>query len=90
MKSVSHKRALGLVLIAGAMTMAAGAASARIVCNAQGDCWHTDSRVSYGQRLEAHPDDWYFHQKWDQNAKRHWRDYHEGRGYYANGVWVQR
>jgi hypothetical protein len=33
-----------------------------------------------------HPDDWYFHQHWD--ADRHFRDYHEGRGYYKDGVWI--
>jgi hypothetical protein len=69
---------------------AASAASAHVVCNAEGDCWHTDARADYGPnvRLTYHPDDWYFHQHWDQNHR--FRDYHEGRGYWAGGVWVPR
>jgi hypothetical protein len=62
-------------------------ASAYIACNRDGDCWHTDSRVrAPGVRFDFHPDDWYFHQHWDAN--RHFRDYHEGRGYWRGGVWV--
>ncbi len=62
-------------------------ASAYIACNRDGDCWHTDSRVQApGVRFDFHPDDWYFHQHWDAN--RHFRDYHEGRGYWRGGVWV--
>jgi hypothetical protein len=34
----------------------------------------------------VHPDDWYFHQRWDDRHR--WRDYHEGRGYYRDGIWV--
>ena len=72
------KRALSTVAIAaliGAGTIAAttGIASARVVCNAEGDCWHTDApppRVP-GIRFSLHPDDWYFHQHWD--AGHHWR-----------------
>ena len=89
MKSISTKAAVGALIALGALALAGGA-SARVVCNAQGDCWHTDHKTNYGIRLEVHPDDWYFHQKWDQNQNRHWRDYHEGHGYYANGGWVAR
>jgi len=38
-------------------------------------------------RFEYHPDDWYFHRHWD-GGDRHWRDYHEGHGYYRGGVWI--
>jgi hypothetical protein len=38
--------------------------------------------------LQSHSDDWYFHQKWEQDKKRHWREHHEGRGYYDNGTWT--
>ena len=89
MKSIWIKAAAGAVFAMGALALA-GSASARVVCNAQGDCWHTDSRANYGQRFQSHPDDWYFHQKWDQGQQRHWRDSHDGGGYYANGVWVSR
>ncbi len=90
MKSISTIAAVGALIAAGTLALGASAASARVVCNAQGDCWHTDARTTYGQHLQTHPDDWYFHQKWDNDPKRHWREYHEGRGYYANGVWVPR
>jgi hypothetical protein len=90
MTSISKTAAVGALIAAGALVLVAGSASARVVCNAQGDCWHTDDRATYGQHLQAHPDDWYFHQKWDQDQKRHWREHQEGHGYYANGVWVRR
>jgi hypothetical protein len=80
--------AIAAVIGIGALA-AGGAASARVVCNAEGDCWHVDNRASYPHVvLQSHPDDWYFHQKWDD--RHHWRDAHEGRGYYAHGVWVPR
>ena len=84
--------ALTAVLAIGGLAATAGAASAHVVCNASGDCWHTDKRASYGPKVQLryHSDDWYFHQKWEQDKSRHWREAHEGRGYYANGVWVSR
>ena len=76
-------------LAGGLAMMAAAPASARVVCNNVGDCWHTDAppaRVP-GIQFSVHPDDWYFHQRWDRDD-RHFRDYHEGRGYYRGGVWI--
>ena len=74
---------LGLVGLAATTTTA----SAYVACNRDGDCWHTENRVhAPGVTFDIHPDDWYFHQHWDAN--RHFRDYHEGRGYYRGGVWV--
>ena len=62
-------------------------ANAYIACNG-GECWHTDTRYAApGVRFDYHPDDWYFHRHWDGD-RYHYRDYHEGRGYYRNGVWV--
>ena len=75
----------------GVMGVAATAssASAYVVCNHDGDCWHTDQRVRVpGATFDYHPDDWYFHQHWD-GGDRHFREYHEGRGYWRSGVWVQ-
>lgn len=85
---VFHKLLLAGGLAAG-FAVAAGPASAYVACNKEGDCWHTDARVRVpGVTFSFHPDDWYFHQHWDNDRDRHWRDYHEGRGYYRNGVWV--
>jgi hypothetical protein len=76
---------LGLAGLAASTTQA----SAYIACNHDGDCWHTDSRVrAPGVTFDWHPDSWYFQQHWDADKNRHFRDYHEGRGYYRNGVWI--
>jgi hypothetical protein len=81
---------LGAVIGAGALVTMAGSASAYVACNREGDCWHTESRYSRpGVRFDYHPDDYYFHQRWDRDNRRHWRsDYHAGRGYYRNGIWL--
>jgi len=84
--------ALAAVLSVGVLAASAGGASAYVVCNAQGDCWHTDHRYHYGPDVRAqwHPDDWYFHQDWAHDQQHHFRDYHQGRGYYSNGTWMNR
>jgi hypothetical protein len=76
---------VGAALIAlGAACFAATSASAGIVCNEDGDCWHTATVYEYNPqwRLTVHPDDWV----WRQGNYR-WRE-HEGRGYWRGGVWV--
>jgi hypothetical protein len=82
--------AAGAAIIGVGALSAAGAASARVVCNAEGDCWHVDNRVAAvpGVRFTYHNDDWYFHQHWDD--RHHWRENHEGRGYWRRGEWVPR
>ncbi|HYS45795.1 MAG TPA: hypothetical protein VEM35_05125 [Rhizomicrobium sp.] len=80
----------GAVIGASALTAMAVPASAYIACNRFGDCWHTESRYRPpGMRFDYHPDDWYFHERWDGDERRHWRsDYHRDRGYYRNGLWI--
>jgi hypothetical protein len=79
---------LGALAGAGALAAMAVPASALVACNREGDCWHTESRYAPpGVRFEYHPDDWYFHRHWE-GGDRHFRDYHEGRGYYRGGVWI--
>ena len=74
--------------LAGGLLAFTAPASAYVVCNRSGDCWHTEARTRYpGVGYTYHPDDWYFHQTWS-GSDRHYRDYHEGRGYYKGGVWV--
>lgn len=80
-------------LMLGAIAICTQPAAARIVCNAYGDCWHANSSYNYdhadrGFHAQYHPDDWYFHQSWNNDRDHHWRDYHDGRGYYKNGVWL--
>src|ERR1700722_15226674 len=81
--------AFAALMATGALVASSGAASAYMACNREGgDCGPSESRVhAPGVHLDYHPDDWYFHQKWDGGA-RHYRDYHEGRGYYKGGVWI--
>ena len=89
------KKLLLTTAAAGALGMGALAAStvtagAYVVCDRDGDdCWHSDSRYhAPGIRFDFHPDDWYFHRRWDADCDHHWHDYHEGRGYWRNGVWI--
>jgi hypothetical protein len=72
----------------GSLAVATGQASAAIVCNHEGDCWHTHQRWGYpGGGYAYHPDDWYFHRSWSGGPYR-WHDYHPGRGYWRNGGWT--
>jgi hypothetical protein len=82
---------LGAAVGAGTLIAMAAPAAADIVCNREGDCWHSDTRYERpGVRFEYHPDDWYFHRHWrdDRDDRWHWRGYHEGRGYWRDGVWI--
>ncbi|GLS20964.1 hypothetical protein GCM10007874_39810 [Labrys miyagiensis] len=78
--------ALAALLGSGVLALASTGASARIICNEDGDCWHVKEMYDYqpGFRLTVHPDDW----QWKQDEKYRWRE-HEGRGYWRGGVWVQ-
>ncbi len=73
------------------LVAASSSASAYVVCNREGDCWHTDHRWHYGpyRAWDYHPDDWYFHRHWEADHNYRWREYHEGRGYWRGGVWIQ-
>ena len=85
------RRLATTTLCVGTMLAAfAAPASAYIVCNREGDCWHTESRYERpGIRFDYHPDDWYFHERWEDRGRRHWRsDFHRDRGYYRNGIWI--
>jgi hypothetical protein len=87
---LGKRTSVGAAMLLGILGVAAssGSASAYVICNGEGDCWHSDRRESIpGVNLEIHPDDWYFHQEWGRFHR--FREYHEGRGYWHNGVWVQ-
>ena len=88
LKTALSAAAITAFVATGTLVATTSVASARIACNGDGDCWHTDDRVAVpGVTFNYHPDDWYFHQHWD-GADRHYRDYHDGRGYYKGGVWI--
>jgi hypothetical protein len=72
---------------AGALALMATSASAAIVCNGDGDCWHVNGHADYKPefKLHVHPDNW----KWrDADASRYrWRE-HNGHGYWRGGIWI--
>jgi hypothetical protein len=69
-----------------ALALLPSAASAEIVCNREGDCWHVRGahhfRPEFG--LTIHPDHW----RWAGHEKYRWRE-HEGRGYWREGRWIE-
>ena len=73
----------------GALAFTAGSASAYVACNDRGDCWHTDRHEHYRDvRVQWHPDNWYWHHDWDNDRDHRWHHYHQGRGYWRDGVWI--
>ncbi len=69
------------------LAVTATTASAEIVCNQDGDCWHVKKHHKYHPDfgIVVHPDNW----KWREgdHDKYRWRE-HEGRGYWRQGVWI--
>ena len=61
------------------------AASARVVCNVDGDCWHIHEDYAYPPTsgIIIHPDDW----RWKESEHHVWRE-HSGRGYWKGGEWA--
>jgi hypothetical protein len=70
---------------ASALALSAGSASAAIVCNGEGACWHVRNHYAYppAYGLVVHPDNW----RWGPRERYVWRE-HPGRGYWRNGVWI--
>jgi hypothetical protein len=86
-KTAVSAAAITLLMGTGALVATTAPASARMVCNDTGDCWHTEAQYRYpGRGYTRHNDDWYFHQTW--NDQRHYREPREGRGYYRSGLWI--
>jgi hypothetical protein len=79
------KLAAVAVLSVGSVALMSTAASAAVVCNQEGECWHTREAYDYKPEfgVAVHPDDW----RWSDADHYRWRE-HEGRGYWRNGVWV--
>lgn len=68
-----------------ALAIAATSASAAIVCNREGECWHVPRAEVYRPEfgVVVHPNSW----RWGPREHFVWRE-HPGRGYWRNGVWV--
>lgn len=84
MKTVSKFAIAGLLGL-GAMTLTAADASAAIVCNGAGECWHVRGHYRYHPEwgLVVHPNSW----RWGAGEHFVWRE-HRGRGYWREGAWV--
>ena len=77
-----------LLGMAGLLALSVTSASAAIVCNGDGDCWHAKQKYDYRPEFGLHiyGDDW----RWaDADHDRYrWRE-HDGRGYWNKGVWIE-
>ena len=77
-----------IVATACVIALSSTRASAEIVCNDDGDCWHTKTKHEYKPefKVRVFPDDW----KWSESEgkKYKWRE-HDGRGYWRQGVWIE-
>jgi hypothetical protein len=75
-----------VLVAAGALTFAATSASAEIVCNREGECWHIHGRADFYKRehgVHVYPDSW----KWGKHEHYKWHE-HEGHGYWKSGIWI--
>jgi hypothetical protein len=68
-----------------ALAVSTISASAAIVCNREGECWHVRRHYVYHPEwgLVVHANNW----RWGPHERFVWRE-HEGRGYWRNGVWI--
>jgi len=87
---MSMKTITTAILAAGvALTLTAGAVSAAVVCNEDGDCWRVSGEPRYEPtlKLRIQKDDW----KWQDSEKDRyrWRDSGRGNGYYRGGTWIE-
>jgi hypothetical protein len=93
-KMISLKRALPSAAIAAAVGLSALAisavpASAEVVCNGKGECWHVRQHYDYEPTLglTVYDDVWYKAHRHDRQY--HWRAEHAGRGYWRDGIWIR-
>jgi hypothetical protein len=88
MKKLILKGAAAAIIGAAALAATATTASAEIVCNHDGDCWHVREHYDYQPTfgLVVHDDNW----KWEDRDRDRYRWHeHDGRGYWKGGVWIQ-
>lgn len=80
------KMTFAALMGASALTLTVTGASARIVCNEEGDCWHVKGDYQFKPefKLTVHPDNW----KWKEGEHHAWRE-HEGHGYWQGGSWKE-
>ena len=83
---LASKIGIGAVLAVGLLSASVTTASAAVVCNREGDCWHVKHAYRYKPTfgVVVHPNNW----RWAENEHYTWRE-HRGRGYWRNGAWVR-
>jgi hypothetical protein len=76
-----------LAIAAAAFSLSAATASAAVVCNDEGDCWHIRGEPRYepSLRLRIMPDDW----RWKEGDHYRWREPGHGHGYWRGGTWIE-
>jgi hypothetical protein len=76
--------AFGALVALGTVAFSVSA-SAAIVCNDEGDCWHTSHKYTYppAVKLSIHDDKW----KWGDQDHDKWNE-HTGRGYWKGNIWI--
>ena len=82
------KAAVAAAVGVTALTISSVGASADIVCNRDGDCWHVKHRYVYHPEwgLVVHPNGW----RWGPHERFRWREpVREERGYWRGGVWIR-
>ena len=82
-------------VIASGFAASGQSASARVVCNRDGDCWTTHANVRYPREFgirvynERYADQRYRERRWhDSNRRWHDEGHEHDRGAYRNGQWV--
>lgn len=88
----STKLRLAAAALAGAGLLAASPAWALITCNSNGDCWRTETRVTFpGVTFSYHDDPWWDAHKTERTYVFHddSPDYDWHHGYWRGGVWVR-
>jgi hypothetical protein len=80
------KLAASALFAASALALTASSAAAYVVCNGEGECWHTHRNYTYRPEfgVVVHPDGW----RWGDADHFKWHE-HTGRGYWHNGVWIK-
>jgi hypothetical protein len=83
MKTIT-RLGIGAFMGASVLALSSLGASAAVVCNEDGDCWHTGVRHEYptGAGVVIHEEDRL------PGERYRWRE-HEGRGYWRGGNWVE-
>lgn len=52
-KKILSTTAVAMLFGIGALVATSVTASARVVCNSEGDCWHTDKAYHYGRDVRV-------------------------------------